>query len=83
VGVTVAALLDVEPAALDVPVPGVDEPAWGSLAWTSRACRRSDAAGSWRTRVQVRPKNATGTGSAGAVLLTGRVVPVPLAGPYR
>src|SRR5215831_3931612 len=42
----------------------------GSLAWTSQACRRSEAAGSWSNRVEVRPKNATGTGSAGALLVT-------------
>ena len=43
----------------------------GSLAWHSRACRRSEAAGSCNVRVEVRPMNATGTGSTGPALICG------------
>jgi hypothetical protein len=37
----------------------------GSQAWEDRICRRREATGSWSSRVEVRPQNATGTGSAG------------------
>jgi hypothetical protein len=46
----------------------------GSLAWHSRTCLRIEATGSWRVKVEVRPLNATGTGSAGPVLSGGAAV---------
>ena len=37
----------------------------GSQAWEERSCRLSEARGSCISRVEVRPRNATGTGSPG------------------
>ncbi len=59
----VPALLEVQAAGLDVPEVRGDEPPVGQpVLVTLRSWRRSDAAGSCRTRVEVRPRNATGTG---------------------
>jgi hypothetical protein len=42
----------------------MNQPA-GRTAWQERTCRRREATGSWSSRVEVRPTNATGTGSPG------------------
>src|SRR5690349_942254 len=36
----------------------------GAFSCTERTCRRSDDTGSWTTRVEVRPRNASGNGAA-------------------
>src|SRR6266581_3868050 len=72
--VAVAAVGQVQGTGLDVPVPRHDLESGGSAACATRYCRRSEATGSCISRVEVRPTQATGTGTSG---MAGPGCPVP------